>query len=227
MAAYRPIEDVIGYHFSNQFLLHKALTHPSAAEEAGIHYERLEFLGDAVLDILISEYLFNQYPDEQEGALAKRRAALVRGDSLAAVSAKLGLGEYLKLGRGEKASGGKKQKTNLANVFEAIIGAIYLDGGIEPAKAFVMPLFEPLAQTMCEPPKDSKTSLQEWAQAQGLSLPNYSLVGQDGPAHAPEFTIEAVIEGYPPSRGTGTSKRAAEQEAAEELLHRLPEIKSV
>jgi ribonuclease-3 len=215
------VEQLIKYTFIDKNLLNKALTHPSAAASGGVHYERLEFLGDAVLDIVISEYLFNHYPDEQEGALAKRRSALVRGDMLCEVSEKLGLGAFLKLGKGEEASGGRENKANLANVFEAIIGAIYLDGGIDPAKEFLLKIFKPLAETMIEPPKDAKTSLQEWAQANKRGLPTYKVVKEDGPAHAPIFTIEAAINGADPEQGTGHSKREAEQVAAQKLMDKL------
>lgn len=216
----RKVEEIINYRFTNQFLLEKALTHPSATKD-NVHYERLEFLGDAVLDIVISEYLFNQYQDEQEGALAKRRAALVRGETLAEISYKLGLGEYLKLGPGEAASGGREQKTNLANVFEAILGAMYLDGGLDPVKAFLLSLYAPLVSKMKEPPKDPKTALQEWAQSHGKPLPVYALVAQEGPAHAPIFTIEASVEGEASQRASGASKRVAEQEAAKQLLQAM------
>ena len=212
------VEKLIGYEFNNKGLLEKALTHPSAVKKGEPHYERLEFLGDAVLDIVISEYLFNRYKDEQEGALAKRRSALVRRETLGEISYKLGLGEYLRLGRGEEASGGRENRTNLANVFEAIIGAMYLDGGLDPSKEFLLPLFMPLAETMNEPPKDPKTSLQEWAQGNKKPLPIYKVVKEEGPSHSPQFTVEVEVEGEKAIIGKGSSKREAEQEAARAFL---------
>lgn len=207
------------HSFKNQQLLTEALTHPSS--DAPYNYERLEFLGDAVLDIITSELLFEMYPSEKEGSLAKRRAALINGESLAKVARALDMGEALILGDSEKASGGKENSSNLENAFEALLGAIYLDGGLDAAKTFAVPLFKPLAEVMKEAPKDAKTALQEWAQGNNLPLPIYKEIERSGPDHAPEFTITVFVKGYPVEKATGSTKREAERLAAKALLTKL------
>ncbi len=210
----------LGYRFRNQALLQQALTHPSVAGDnrAAAHYERMEFLGDAVLDMAVSEYLYRSYPEEKEGALAKRRAALVCGEALALVAQQCGIHRHMRLGAGEEAAGGRGNPANLENVLEAVIAAMYLDSGMAPVEAWVERYIAPLAIHMSEPPKDPKTGLQEWAQSRKLPLPAYKLVGQEGPSHAPRFTVEASVKGHKGALGGGTSKRLAEREAARNLL---------
>lgn len=213
----------LGYRFRDNALLNEALTHPSTVGDnrAATHYERLEFLGDAILDMAVSEMLFANYPAEKEGALAKRRAALVCGETLALVAKKCGLDKAMRLGVGEEASGGRDNPANLEDVLEAVVAAMYLDGGLPAVQSWVERWIAPLAAHMTEPPKDPKTTLQEWAQARNLPLPRYRLVEQSGPSHLPSFTVAAEVKGYPSAAGTGSSKRFAERQAAENLIAAL------
>jgi ribonuclease-3 len=210
----------LGHVFRDPSLLKEALTHPSFGAP---NYERLEFLGDSVLSLLVTEYLLTFYPKEDEGALAKRRAQLVRGETLAKMAEKIHLGDALILGDGEEKTGGRENVANLENAFEALLGAMYLDGGLKAAKAFLLPLLDPHAASMAEPPRDSKTLLQEWAQSLGLPLPHYTLIEATGPAHAPLFLVEVSVEGKGMARGSGASKKVAEQDAAGALLAQLGE----
>ena len=152
---------MLGYEFRDEGLLSRALSHPSLGKEGS--NQRLEFLGDAVLGLVVAEMLYALYPTEQEGELARRLAALVRGETLAQAARDIGLGEVIKMSASEAASGGREAASNLEDAMEALIGALYLDGGIEAAKAFILPRWEKLAATLASPPKDAKTSLQEWA----------------------------------------------------------------
>ena len=238
---------LIGHDFARPELLETALTHPSstgrkraktakrppAALKGGTRKtatknaakladnQRLEFLGDRVLGLIVAEMLFAAFPDEDEGALAKRFAALVRQEGLAAVALKLGLGNFLTLSKGEEDSGGRDNPATLADACEAVIGALYLDAGLEAARIFIERHWQPMMSAELLPPKDAKTELQEWAQAAGLNLPRYTVVRSDGPPHDPVFEVAAAVEGRPPASGAGRSKRAAEQAAARELLSRL------
>ena len=213
------IEEIIGYFFADKKLLEEALSHPSC--DVDFSYERMEFLGDSVLGLVISTMLYEKHPEENEGHLAKRRAALVCGETLAKVAEEIGLGEYIAMGVGEDSGGGRENAANLENAFEAVIGAIYLDGGIEPATAFIRKYFEQRAEDMLEAPKDAKTSLQEWAQAQSFSVPAYDVVERSGPAHDPIFTVEVSVQGQEPVRASGTSKKVAEMEAAKLMLEKI------
>jgi ribonuclease-3 len=219
------IEAIIGYSFRNKRVLEEALTHPSCAEVRGgapFSYQRLEFLGDAVLGLVVAELLFALFPEENEGSLAKRHAALVRSEALADVARRLGVGPYIRMG-GNGQDAARDLNSNLEDVCEALIGAMYLDGGFDVARQFVLAHWEPLARALGEPPKDAKTSLQEWAQARGLPLPQYQVLETTGPAHSPEFTIAASVEGAEPSVAKASSKRQAEQLAARALMERLEE----
>lgn len=211
----------LGHRFTNPRLLHEALTHTSAAGQrghGGSSYERLEFLGDRVLALVVADLLLQRFPRESEGALARRHAALVRRETLAEVARELGLGEFLVLARGEEETGGRDNPALLADVCEALIGALYLDGGLDTARRFIEPRWRPLIEADRKPPRDAKTALQEWAQGHGLPLPEYSEVERRGPPHDPEFTVQVAVEGHPPESGAGRSKRLAEQEAARRLL---------
>ena len=222
MSDFKDIEKLIGYEFKDKRYIAKALTHPSYATIKHIpNYERLEFLGDAVLDLVISEFLFDEFKEEQEGALAKRRSGLVRGETLANVARELGLGEHLKMSSGEEANNGKDNNTNLENTFEAIIGAIYIDGGLEEARKFTMTHLEEKARNMKEPPKDPKTLLQEKLQAVGKPTPIYEVISTEGPSHSPEFTIEIKVDGYDPAQAKGSSKKVAERAAALIMLEQI------
>ncbi len=216
-----PLSAVLGHSFQNPSLLSEALTHMSSVPE-GPHgsYERLEFLGDRVLGLVIARMLIETFPGEREGDLAVRLNALVRAETCEAVAQEAGFGKYIAMSAGEARAGGRRHATILADVCEAVIGALYLDGGLEAAEAFIERHWCPRLQLDLRPPRDSKTVLQEWAQAGGFGLPRYSLAGRKGPDHAPTFEVEVSVEGHKPAKGLGSSKRAAEQMAAEKLLKR-------
>ncbi|MBL0318720.1 MAG: ribonuclease III [Alphaproteobacteria bacterium] len=223
------IQKHLGYTFKDSSLLQESLTHPSlkgkATEETiVVHYERLEFLGDAVLGLVIAENLIRRYPDENEGGLAKRHSALVCGATLARIAQGLDVGNFIVMTHGERISGGESNKANLEDALEAIIGAIYLDGGLEPAKTFIEFHWQPLMDVMIAPPRDPKTALQEWAQKRGKPIPQYVMIHQEGPAHAPDFTVEVRVEGMKSVRANGSSKRLAERDAAAALLGMIEHV---
>ena len=213
------IAPMINYTFHNPAILKQALTHPSVS--GGRNYERLELLGDAVLSLVITERLLALHADEAEGDIVKRRAALVNGTALAEVAKEIGLGEQLILGESELQGGGRENMRNLENAMEAVIGAVYEDGGLAAARDVVLQLFETRITGMKTPPKDPKTTLQEWAQGLGKPLPEYKLIGQTGPSHAPEFVVEVRVEGLNPITAEGPNKRLAERLAAEKLLEQI------
>jgi len=214
-----PLETRIAYPFKNRELLALALMHPSLNQ--GKNNQRLEFLGDAVLGLAVGKMLYELFPDEQEGELARRHAALVRGETLAQVARDIALGEHLKMTASEEQSGGRNNPTNLEDAMEALLGALYLDGGMAAAEQFILPRWSELAHNVNIPPKDAKTALQEWAQAKGLPVPSYTVKSTTGPAHAPEFTVEVTVQGHPSAEAKAPSKRAAEQSAAGILLKAL------
>ena len=204
-------------------LREQAFTHRSLSARHLTHAEtneRLEFLGDAVLELCISEYLFAHFPQLDEGTLTRYRSALVKTESLALVATELHLGENLLMSAGEEKSGGQHSVSLLANTFEAVVGAIYLDKGYPAAAAFIheylIPHFE--AFTSENDAKDSKTLLQETVQALGKPAPVYETVNAEGPDHAKIFTVEVTVPGYPAARGEGASKQKAQQAAAQALL---------
>ena len=220
------LERRIGHRFDKAGLLREALTHSSAARpgrRAPRSYERLEFLGDRVLGLMIADLLMRRFPEEGEGALSRRHAALVRKETLAEIAAGLSLGEWLVVGRSEEDAGGRANPATLADALEALIGALHLDGGFDVAAGFIERHWRECLDAMVEPPRDAKTTLQEWAQGRGLPLPDYRVVASSGPAHAPSFEVEVALPGLPPVRAAGRSKRAAERSAAERLLTRLAE----
>jgi ribonuclease-3 len=218
----------VGHTFADPSLLEEALTHRSALDRQRTRKltfpfgnERLEFLGDRVLSLVVADMVLRQFPDEAEGELARRHTALVRAEALGEVARIIGLGTYLRLGDSERATGGETKLTILADACEALIGAIYRDGGLAAASAFVERHWAPFLHSDPQPPRDPKTALQEWAQGRGLPIPIYREVGREGPPHKPRFVIEATVEGSAPERGTGGSKREAERAAAQALLARL------
>ncbi|MBE9555988.1 MAG: ribonuclease III [Proteobacteria bacterium] len=217
----RELAEILDYEFNDPELGRVALTHRSAAGRGEPTYERLEFLGDRVLALVISDLLYENYPHEEEGALAKRLVALVRRETLAEVAIKLDLGSLINLSKGEEDAGGRENPAILSDVCEGLIGAIYRDGGLEPARRFLERHWRDLMIAEKTPPKDAKTSLQEWAQGKGLNLPEYNTVARSGPDHAPHFTIEVRVGKHPPEKGEGATKRLAEQAAAELLLKHL------
>jgi len=219
MPELQKLQKKIGYNFRDTSLLERAVSHPSIANKA--NNQRLEFLGDAVLGLVVAKIIYNLFPNEKEGELARRQASLVRGETLAKIAREIELGEVLKIALSEVQSGGRDNNSNLEDALEALIGAIYLDGGIAEVEKFMLPLWNALAQTATTAPKDAKTSLQEWAQGRGLPLPKYTLVATIGSAHAPIFTIEVCVDGHPPARAQAASKKTAEHEAAKILLENL------
>jgi ribonuclease-3 len=210
----------LGYRFEKPELLDEALTHVSAPQAAGQSYQRLEFLGDRVLGLAIAELLFRTFPTAPEGELSRRLAELVRRESCAEIAIAWDVGPYLKLGAGEAHSGERRNQTILADVCEAIIGAVFLDGGYDAARALVERSFQPLLEAPRRPLRDPKSALQEWAQGRGLPPPTYSVAEQTGPDHAPKFRVTVKVKGTESEFGQGTSKRIAEQAAARSLLLR-------
>jgi len=221
--ASRRLKQALGHRFADPGLLDEALTHSSVASAGDRRRtnERLEFLGDRVLGLVVADMLFDRFPDEDEGALARRHAALVRRESLARVAESIGLVESIRLSWGEEDAGGRKNPGLLADACEAVIAALYLDGGIDVAATFIRDQWDAMMAEDVRPPKDAKTELQEWAQARGLALPRYREVGREGPAHAPMFSIEVSLADRTPASASGPSKRAAEQAAAEAMLEEL------
>lgn len=210
----------IGYRFKNPGLLQQALTHSSTGADR--NYERLEFLGDRVLGLIVSDILFDKFPDEAEGDLAKRLASLVQGAFLARRAQDLDLGTFLNLSDAERSAGGSENDHILADAVEALIGAIYLDSrDLSVCRAFIEKLWGDAFYTMQKPPQHPKTALQEWLQAQGLPLPNYKITGQSGPDHAPVFEIELKIRGHQAVIAQGRSRQEAEKEAARLFMERL------
>jgi ribonuclease III len=213
----------LGLSFSNLSLLTRALTHRSYVNEhqdAVEDNERLEFLGDAVLDFIVGAWVFNRFPEMHEGDLTKMRSALVRNDQLAVFARKLELGHALRLGHGEHSSGGYHRDGLLGSTFEALIGAMYLDAGLDKVLFFVNPLFEDVRESLLNELHDPKSHLQEWAQSKKLGTPHYKVINTSGPDHAREFEVEVVINGEVYGHGRGTSKHAAEQAAAKDALER-------
>jgi len=213
------LQDALGWSFANNELLVRALTHASARVHRS--NERLEFLGDRVLGLVIAEALIKTFPNEDEGALAPRLNALVRKETCADVARELDLGAYLTLARSESLSGGRRRPAMLGDAMEAVLAAVYLDGGLEPARAAILKYWGPRLHGLEEAPIDPKTALQEWVQSKGAELPRYRTVERTGPDHAPSFTIEVSIDGGHCARGTANSKRVAERDAAEALLSEL------
>ena len=227
MESLHQLEERLGYTFTNIELLRGALYHSSYANEhrtMGISSnERLEFLGDSVLGFVTAEFLFVQHPDLPEGDLTRIRAALVCEQSLYEVAQKLGLGKYLKLGRGEEAGGGRERTSILADATEAVFAAVYLDGGIGAASALIhrVLLDAEREEVVEERRRDYKTALQELVQRQADQVLTYRMVGEQGPDHAKTFAAEVLLNGAPLGTGTGHSKKEAEQAAAKAALETL------
>ncbi len=221
------LERRIEHTFKNRALLDLALTHRSATIDSAVTApeltnERLEFLGDRVLGLCVADLLYSHFPDEPEGNLARRLSSLVSRETLFEVAEQLDLTTYVKVG-GSEGDVEHRTASIASNACEALIGAVYIDAGIEAAKKFIVRYWQPLMKAVVTAPKDAKTSLQEWAQGRGLPLPIYTLVESSGPAHAPEFKMSVSIEGFEPVIGHGASKRVATQAAAAELVKVLPQ----
>ena len=216
----------LGLKFQNGLLLSRALTHRSYLNEhpeALEDNERLEFLGDAVLDFLVGAWLYNRFPEMREGELTRLRSALVRTEQLAEFAGQHGFGAALRLGRGESQAGGRARQALLCATFEALVGALYLDAGFEAVLRFVEPLLEPAAEQIVSHNRDmdAKSRLQELVQAQGLPAPLYRTVAASGPEHSKTFEIEVLVNGQVYGRGQGSSKQSAAQLAAEAALQVL------
>ena len=213
----------LGYRFADLDLLERALTHSSAispAKRIDRSYQRLEFLGDRVLGLVVADMLYRRYPKSNEGDLSRTLNTLVRKETCAEIARQLDLGKEMVLGESEARSGGAGKDAILGDVTESIIGAIYLDGGLEPARAFIERNFEDFLADGQASRADAKTTLQEWAQARGLEPPAYVLVERTGPDHAPEFTIAVDLSGFDRIEAIGPSKKIAEHKAAELFLVR-------
>lgn len=223
----KEIEARLGYRFGDTALLWTALTHRSHAHEqeaGGTNYERLEFLGDALLGFLVSDWLYRADPGAPEGVLTRRRQSVVQTGTLARAARRLQLGDAFRLGRGEERTGGREKPSLLADTFEAVLGAVYLDGGLRPAKAFVRRhLAEDLDRTQAtrEAVNDHKTRLQERIQAELRRTPRYRIVRTTGPAHALRFEVEVLVGSEVLARGRGTNRKRAEQDAARRALESL------
>ena len=218
----KELEERIGHGFADQALLDSALTHISALSgksRAG-SYQRLEFLGDHVLGLVVSDMLFRAFPTADEGELSRRLADLVRRETCADVARSLDLGAAIKLGASEANAGGRRRLAILADVCEALIGAVFIDGGYPAAATMIERLWSERMRTPARPLRDAKTVLQEWAQGRGLPTPSYREVERTGPHHDPEFRVAVALPDLEPAEGVGRSKRAAEQAAAAAMLTR-------
>ncbi|NWG05519.1 MAG: ribonuclease III [Chloroflexi bacterium] len=214
----------LGLTFSNLSLLTRALTHRSYVNEnpnVMEDNERLEFLGDAVLDFIVGAWVYHRFPEMPEGELTKIRSAIVRNDQLAEFARELDLGKALRLGRGEASSGGSDRDGLLGSAFEALIGALYLDSGLGAVEAFVHPMLDQAQEYILEEIQDPKSRLQEWAQSEKLGTPQYVTVSSKGPDHAKEFEVEVRIQGVMYGRGHGSSKQVAARIAAQTALEAL------
>ncbi|HEY3318278.1 MAG TPA: ribonuclease III [Coriobacteriia bacterium] len=221
-------EEILGVTFADRGLLQRALTHPSYSFESGSkeQYERLEFLGDSVLGFLMTEHIYGRFPEFDEGRMAKLRAALVSGRTLAAIARDLGLGEALLVGHGADAGGARKLKSVLADAFEATLGALYLDAGIDAARGFVMRVFaDRLApEALATAVLDAKSELQERSMAEAGLTPVYRIVAEAGPPHDRTFTAEVLVGDRLLGQGSGATKKDAEKAAATEALDALSEV---
>ena len=218
------LEARLGHVFADATLVERALTHLSAPETAQAgrvqSYQRLEFLGDRVLGLVVSEMLYEAFPDASEGELSVRFARLVRRETCAEVAEAWDVGPHVVMGAGEARGGGRKKAAILGDVCEALIGAVFLDGEFDAARALVRRFWDSLMRLDAVAVQDAKTAVQEWAQARALPTPRYTEVERSGPAHLPRFVMQVELEGFDPERGEATSKRAAEQAAARSFLDR-------
>jgi ribonuclease III len=213
------LEGIIGYHFNDPVLCEHALTHGSRQSKRA-DYQRLEFLGDRVLSLVIADDLFRRFNAEQEGQLAARLSQLVRGETCAAVGQALGLDQFIIVGQVEKSKGVQRIASVLGDVVEALIGALYLDGGLEVARTFILRWWSDMLIKSPADLKDAKTFVQEWALARAMPLPLYEVAGREGPEHAPVFTISLKVGPHDHATGIGASKQAAEMAAASAFIIR-------
>ena len=211
----------IGYQFADPSLLTAALTHTSASiRQRSLSYQRLEFLGDRVLGLVIADALYRRFGVADEGELALRFNHLVRRETLASIAREINLGRNLIVGAGEHQGGGRDKDAILADSLEALLGALYLDGGLSAARTTIESLWESRLDAQLHAPRDPKTKLQEWSQGEGYGLPEYAELSREGPDHSPKFTVEVRLGAFRPARGVGSSKREAERDAAKTMLER-------
>ena len=222
--AIRSFEQRLGYEFSNLSLLVEALTHSSIASDFRKDNQRLEFLGDRVLGLVMAEALLEIDQTAPEGTLAPRFNALVRKETCAEVARQIELGGVLKIGRSEMLSGGRRKDALLGDGMEAVIAAIYKDGGFEVAKTIIINLWGDRIKNVKGDARDAKTMLQEWAQARGQNPPNYEVISRSGPDHAPDFLVKVILDSGETSEALAGSKRQAEQMAAKALLQKIGEV---
>ena len=227
-----PLEQAVGHRFRKQVHLLRAITHPSYInehpEEKICDNQRLEFLGDAALDFVIGAWVFHKYPGFDEGRMTRLRAALVRTETLAQFAREAGIGKALRLGKGEEEAGGRERNANLCDAFEAVVGALYLDGGLEAVETFIEPFVGPAAEATLasNADQDAKSRLQEWSQAELGATPRYRIVSEEGPDHAKVFEAEVLLNKQVAGHGWGHSKQAAEQAAAETACEDLIETEA-
>jgi len=227
MSSIEDLQTGLGYTFKNSLLLQKALTHSSHANERSTgegDNEQLEFLGDSVLGFLVSDFLFRAHPGLTEGQLSKLKGFFVSSANLVKFAERLHLGAYLQLGKGEEKTGGRTKQALLVDALEAVLGAIYLDGGIEDVRRVILQLFEPQIEEVEESGRqmtDFKTELQEQLQSRHLGRADYTVASEDGPDHQKLFTVDVLIDGESVARGVGLTKKAAEQAAARQALERV------
>lgn len=220
-AELKALEARLGHEFTDPALLVRSVTHSSMSSPTRDDNQRLEFLGDRVLGLVMAQAVLEHDKAATEGQLAPRFNALVRKETCADVARAIDLGAVLKLGRSEMVSGGRRKQALLGDAMEAVIAAVYLDAGFDAAKAMILRLWGDRIRTVKADARDAKTALQEWAQSRGLAPPRYVEVARSGPDHAPQFTIEAQLDGHAPERATAGSKRQAEQAVAKTLLARI------
>jgi ribonuclease-3 len=213
------ISRTLGYRFSNEALLTEALTHGSTQKHKG-DYQRLEFLGDRVLGLIIAEHIFRNHPKDGEGQLTHVLSSLVRSEACADAGDTIGLSDLIIIGTGERAKGMNLNRTVLGDAMEALVAAIYLDGGLEQARGFVLRCWDAQLKAPKAAVKDAKTFLQEWALARALPIPCYTVVSREGPEHEPVFVVAVEVKDRAPAEGSAKSKRGAEMDAAEQFLKR-------
>jgi ribonuclease-3 len=217
--ATQSLEKELNHVFKNRDLLTYALTHSSMG--GNVNYERLEFLGDRVLGLIVAQILFSRFPKEKEGDLAKRLAALVQGSFLAQIARKINLGNYIVFSDAERQAGGQNNENILADVFESLLGALYLDSGFDKCYALIDRLWADSFFEMKAPPQHPKTTVQEWSQSQSLPLPTYEIIEQSGPDHMPTFTIQLSIQGHDPITAQSTSRQRAEKKVAQIFIEKM------
>ncbi len=218
-APLKDLEELIGYKFKDIHFLERAVTHSSTNDD--YNYQRLEFLGDRVLGLVMAHSLFSEFKKENEGGLAKRHTALVQGPTCSMIGQKYNIGDYIVLSDSERVAGVHLNENIISDVVEALIGAVYIDGGYEAAQKVVLGLWGDIIKTLEKAPQDPKTELQEWAQARSLDLPVYEIIDKQGPDHAPKFVIQLRITGFDVVTAEGASRRQTEKVAATKMLKLL------